>query len=95
MWGWIIPVVLLAVGFGLCAITPDKTIIHCFSDGSRAYEEQSGNPLGFLLIIVGVIWLIVKIYRLCRDVVWPFLVDVWYWLGDMVSVGWEYVCNFL
>lgn len=64
MWGWLIPLILIVLGiFSLCNSTPTTTIIG-YDDGARDIKYDDDTAGGGIMILIGVIWLVVKIIRL-------------------------------
>lgn len=54
---WLIPIGIIIVGIIIQCLTPESTII--YSDGS---SEDATSGFGGMLIVVGIIWILVKIF---------------------------------
>lgn len=60
MWGWIIPIGLIILGFIITGKAP--TVIDFYSDGSTATRTEDNG--GCMMMLVGIVWLGIKIYNL-------------------------------
>lgn len=60
MWSWIIPIGLIILGI-ILGITASE-VIDVFSDGSTKTRKEDNG--GCLIMLVGLIWLGIKIYNL-------------------------------
>ena len=60
MWGWIIPIGLIILGFFLNGNADE--VITVFSDGSSKAEKEDNG--GCVIMLIGLVWLGIKIYGL-------------------------------
>lgn len=60
MWGWIIPIGLIIWGWAIAGNAP--TVIDVYTDGSTKTRSEDNG--GCLIMLVGLVWLGIKIYNL-------------------------------
>ena len=60
MWGWIIPIGLIILGFILNGNA--AAVITVFTDGSSKSEREDNG--GCFIMLIGLVWLGIKIYNL-------------------------------